>query len=197
MLVSYSLFLWLSCLLPFLLWVQHSAWYTGRAHVYLLSKWVDDFQSSETKPSSSNGLCVCLCLGLLVCAVDLDCSDTLSWAGIGRYKDAGKQMLLCTRKWLSARSMYKSDCSVWSQSRYMHITLLKICWIKSPKPKRVTVIPDSNWIPVSRQIICKSWAHLSLGSKHHRKLFAFPPDSAPWSLHSSLCVANHTSNAIK
>lgn len=62
--------------------------------------------------------------------------------------------------------------------------------IKSPNPKTVILIPDSNWIPMSRQIIRKRWAHLSLGSKHHRRAVC------SLVLHSSLCLADRTSKCF-
>lgn len=98
-----------------------------------------------------------------------------------RHKDAGKQMLARP----AANGCLWGVCvnqTVPSGIRSVHeYYTIEDLLIKSPKPKTVTVIPDSNWIPVSRQIIREHWAHLSLGRKPHRRAvgFACPPSLSP------------------
>lgn len=82
--------------------------------------------------------------------MDLNCPHTFLWASVLRRSRQTDASMRRTNGRLQAVGINQTvEPGVSSVHAYYTIEDLLI---KSPKPKTVTVIPDSNWIPVSRQI---------------------------------------------
>lgn len=131
-----------------------------------------------------------LCLGFLIESTDFSFSDTLPRASASQrclQADASKPR----RKRLSGGGCVNQTVPSGICSVHAYYTIEDLL-IKSPKPKTVTVIPDSSWIPVSRQIIHGHGGPLSLGRKHHRRAvgFAGTPSLSPRVRHCAERIAH-------